>query len=158
MDEGKGPRRLLGTEAVAETLAAPGPPGTGRLAVIDRAVYTIGGEIARGGLGRILEATDRRLERVVAIKELIHEVPELAARFKREALLTARLQHPAIVPVYEAGMWPDGAPFYAIKLVAGRSLEAAVKERGSLEERLELLPHVIDVVEALAYAHGKGVI
>src|SRR5262249_2223340 len=97
------PDRDSSIDPSGETIAVSGvePPAAAHLATVDRAQYEVTGEIARGGLGRILEATDRRLERVVAIKELIHEVPELAARFAREALLTARLQHPAIVPVYE---------------------------------------------------------
>jgi WD40 repeat protein len=147
--------------ATAATVAAPGT-GAGSISpslpTVDRALYDLGEEVARGGLGRILQAVDRRLDRPVAIKELLHEGPDYAARFAREALLTARLQHPAIVPVYEAGTWPDGSPFYAMKLVSGKSLEAAVRERETLAERLTLLPHVIDVVEALAYAHEHHII
>ena len=57
---------------------------------------------------------------------------EHEARFVREALLTARLQHPSIVPVYEAGRWPTGEPFYAMKLVAGRSLAEVIAEAKTL--------------------------
>src|SRR5215510_9895825 len=102
------------------------------LATVSRAAYEVKREIARGGLGRILVARDVRLDRTVAIKELLlehlNDGSGLLARFAREALLTARLQHPAIVPVYEAGLWPDGAPFYTMKLVDGKSLEVAVRE------------------------------
>src|SRR5262245_51511264 len=52
-------------------------------------------ELTRGGMGRIVTARDRRLRRIVAIKELRADTPELRARFEREALLTARLQHPS---------------------------------------------------------------
>src|SRR5215470_16809854 len=167
------PERLSGVApsveaATSSTVAVTAPSGIEgapevrpAFAVIDRASYQVRGEIARGGLGRILEARDQRLDRPVAIKELLPEHLEaggLAGRFAREALLTARLQHPAIVPVYEAGLWPDGAPFYAMKLVEGESLEAAVRARPTLEERLGLLPHVIDVANALAYAHGRRII
>src|SRR6185436_2905833 len=65
--------------------------------------YEISGEIARGGIGRILRASDRRLGRPVAIKEVLEPRPGAEARFLREALITARLQHPAIVPLYDAG-------------------------------------------------------
>jgi WD40 repeat protein len=161
-----------GDVGVTSTVAATGPsdgrdaaqrdaPGASILAIVPRSSYEVQGEIARGGLGRILEARDHRLERRVAIKELLGQHLDeagLAARFEREALLTARLQHPAIVPVYEAGQWPDGHPFYTMKLVEGQSLEAAVKARPLLEDRLVLVPHVIDVANALAYAHGKRII
>src|SRR5206468_4908776 len=89
-----------------------GPEPT--LTLVDSAHYRIDGEHARGGLGRILLARDHRLGRVVAIKELVANDGEHHRRFVREARLTARLQHPAIVPVYEAGRWPGGKPFYAM--------------------------------------------
>jgi eukaryotic-like serine/threonine-protein kinase len=60
--------------------------------------------------------------------------------------------------VLEAGTWPGGEPFYVMKMVAGQSLDAAIAARGTLEARLGLLPHVIDAVEALAYAHSRWVI
>ncbi len=72
--------------------------------------------------------------------------------------MTARLQHPAIVPVYEAGRWPGGRPFYAMKLVEGRSLDGLLRDAGSLAARLALLPHLIAVAEAVAYAHGQRVV
>src|SRR5215470_4880409 len=156
------PVQPTGPTVAASGRELSGTPDVGpALAVVDRTVYEVRGEIARGGLGRILEARDQRLDRPVAIKELLAEhlaTGGLAGRFAREALLTARLQHPAIVPVYEAGLWPDGAPFYTMKLVEGESLEAAVRARPTLEERLGLLPHVIDVANALAYAHGRRII
>src|SRR5687767_7917139 len=73
------------------------------LVELDR--YDIAGEFAHGAIGRILRARDRRLGRPVAIKELIAPGGNLEARFVTEALITARLQHPSIVPVYEAGRW-----------------------------------------------------
>src|SRR5262249_58176559 len=80
------------------------------------------------------------------------------SRFAFEAILTATLQHPATIPVYEVGRWPSGEPFYAMKLVSGRSLEDVVAEADSLRARLALLPHIIAVTEALAYAHSERVI
>lgn len=120
--------------------------------------YRVGAELARGGMGRILVARDLRLDRDVALKELASEDQHLVARFEREIRVTARLQHPGIVPVYEAGRWPDGRPFFAMKLVAGRSLAKAVEERPTLEARLALLPNIVQLVEAMAYAHGRGVL
>jgi WD40 repeat protein len=120
--------------------------------------YALGEEHARGGLGRIVRALDRRLDRQVAVKEILGGGQQAARRFVREARLTARLQHPSIVPVHEAGRWPTGEPFYAMKLVAGRSLKEIIDERASLDERLALLPNVLAVAEAIAYAHAQRVI
>src|SRR5688572_26659571 len=97
--------------------------GDPSLPIVDPDVYVAGREVARGGMGRILAAHDRRLGRDVALKQLLASDPALAARFLREVRITARLQHPAIVPVYEAGRWPSGEAFYAMKLVAGRPLD-----------------------------------
>jgi tetratricopeptide (TPR) repeat protein len=115
-------------------------------------------EITRGGMGRILAARDRRLRRKVAIKEMRAQSPEMRARFEREVLLTARLQHPSIVGIHEAGRWPSGEPFYAMRLVPGHSLDQVVAKAGSLDERIALLPHVLAVADALAYAHQERVI
>ena len=128
------------------------------LATVERRHYVIRGEIAKGGMGRVLEARDLRLGRSVAIKELLPKNRDAARRFEREARITARLQHPAIIHVYEAGVWPGGEPFYAMTKVTGRSLADVVAERKTLVERLGLLPNVIAVADALAYAHSQDVI
>ncbi|HEX8820544.1 MAG TPA: protein kinase [Archangium sp.] len=145
------------------TLRAPVQPSAvapsgGTLPVVDPARYTIAGELAHGGIGRILRARDLQLDRPVAIKEMLAPARDAEARFVAEALVTARLQHPSIVPVYEAGRWPGGEPFYAMKLVSGRSLADVITERTTLEERLALLPHVLAVAEAIAYAHTERII
>ncbi|ADO75932.1 protein kinase domain-containing protein [Stigmatella aurantiaca] len=128
------------------------------LAPMEAGRYTLIGELAQGGIGRILRARDQRLNRPVAIKELLSPGRDMEARFITEALVTARLQHPSIVPVYEAGRWPSGEPFFAMKLVAGRSLADILAEKKTLEQRLALLPHVLAVAEAIAYAHTERII
>ena len=150
-------------ESLSPTVAAE-PDGAhdadaSRLPVVGREHYAVEGEFARGGMGRILSARDRRLGRTVALKELQAVASPDARRFVREALVTARLQHPAIVPIYEAGRWPDGVPFYAMKLVTGRSLDALIRAaEGGLAGRLALLPHLLAVAEAVAYAHGQHIV
>ena len=124
----------------------------------DRERYRILGEHGRGGLGRVARAHDVELGRDIAIKELISRGPVSEVRFLREALITARLEHPGIVPVHEAGRWSDGTPFYAMKLVAGRPLRELIAERHSVDERIDLLHHVIAVADAIAYAHGCNII
>jgi WD40 repeat protein len=132
--------------------------GTGDLALpmVDPIVFDIDMELAQGGMGRITKATDRRLGRDVAVKEVLET--GLRARFEREAMITARLQHPAIVPIYEAGTFPNGNPFYTMRLVWGGTLGAAIHKTRSMTERLALLPHVLAVIDALAYAHDNRII
>jgi hypothetical protein len=120
--------------------------------------YDVHDEIARGGMGRILRANDNRLHRQVAIKELIGDNAHFKARFERETLITARLQHPAIVPIYDAGRWPTGELFYTMKLVAGKPLEVLINSIGGMRERIALVPNMIAVAEALAYAHSNNVV
>jgi eukaryotic-like serine/threonine-protein kinase len=145
------PDHAAASAAVAKVVASVLP-----LVPTDR--YDVRDEFARGGLGRISRAHDRRLARPVAIKQLIAGGSEAARRFIREALITARLQHPAIVPIYEAGRWPSGEPFYAMKLVSGRSLDQVIKAQKTLADRLTLLPNIIAVAEAMAYAHSQHII
>lgn len=145
--------------AAGETVALRSRPSAAiDLPTVPEGNYDRENEIARGGMGRIVAAWDRRLGRPVAIKELLHSTDELKRRFEREAVMTARLQHPAIINVYEAGRWPNGEPFYAMKRVDGRSLADAIQATTSFTERLSLLPNLIAIVEAMAYAHGQHVI
>jgi eukaryotic-like serine/threonine-protein kinase len=124
----------------------------------ERDRYEIVGEHARGGLGRVLRAHDRELDRDVAIKELLVSGHTAELRFFREALITAQLEHPSIVPVHEAGRWPDGTPFYSMKLVSGRRLEDLIDAASDLNDRLALIQNVIAVADAISYAHEKGIV
>jgi WD40 repeat protein len=150
------------TQSASESAIAPGPWRRGGaralIQIRDKDRYDVLGEHGRGGLGRVSRAHDRDLARTVAIKELIARTDLAEIRFLREALITARLEHPGIVPVYEAGRWPDGTPFYAMKLVAGRSLRELLAERHTVDERQRLLHHVIAVADAIAYAHERDII
>jgi tetratricopeptide (TPR) repeat protein/predicted Ser/Thr protein kinase len=134
-----------------------GDPAAATLRAVDPEDYRVLREIARGGMGRILEAWDRRHGRPVAIKVLLREDEDAAAWFEREARITARLQHPSIIPLYEAGRWSAGEPFFAMKLVAGRSLDRVMEEARTTQDKVALLPHFIAVTEALAYAHEQRV-
>jgi tetratricopeptide (TPR) repeat protein len=138
--------------------APPSPADHAGLVAVDPEHYIVGDEIARGGMGRILRARDRRLGRAVAIKETFLKTGDPARRFEREAKITARLQHPSIVQLHEAGVWPSGEPFFAMQLVAGRSLAEVVAAAKTLDERLALLPNVLAVADAIAYAHSQRVI
>ncbi|MBO4699264.1 protein kinase [bacterium] len=132
--------------------------------------YEIFEELARGGSGRVLLVFDKHIGRKVAMKELLSDLvfsasdkndPQVSAtrnRFLREAKLTGRLEHPAIVPVYEIGRHPNGTFYYTMRLIKGTTLLKAIKKCGSIEERLELLHHFYNICNAVAYSHSKGVI
>jgi eukaryotic-like serine/threonine-protein kinase len=114
-------------------------------------------EVARGGSGRIVAARDLVFDRSVAIKEPLDPARD-GPRLCAEAEILACLQHPSIVPVYDIGVWADGTPFFAMKLVEGRSLLHAIRDAPALEQRIALIPHLIAVADATAYAHAQGVI
>ena len=76
----------------------------------------------------------------------------------REALITAQLEHPGIVPVHDAGRWPSGEPYYSMKLVTGRTLRDLIQTRTGFAERMALVPNVLAVAEAIAHAHSRDVI
>ena len=120
--------------------------------------YGVLGEIGRGGMGTIYLAEDRVLGRRVALKVVSTGAsdPAAAARMLREARVIARLEHPGIVPVHDAGTLPDGRMFYAMKRVDGRRLDEVALDGGaSLPDRLRVFQKVC---EAVAFAHAHGVI
>jgi tetratricopeptide (TPR) repeat protein len=118
--------------------------------------YALIQEIASGGGGRISIALDRKLGRRIALKHPL-EIGG-ARRLEREALVMARLEHPSIVPVHDAGRDADGTPFYAMKLLGGPNLSERIKQASRFEQRLALLRVVGAVADAMAYAHTRGVI
>ncbi len=118
--------------------------------------YEFGEVFARGGLGQIRRAFDRVLGRTIAVKEMLAQAG--SERFLREAQVTARLDHPAVVPVHDLGVHPDGRPFYCMKLIDGRSLEAIIAATHTLAARILLLPNIVTVAEAIAFAHSRGIL
>jgi WD40 repeat protein len=140
--------------------AALEPPAGSQpmLPEVSRDNYLLGVEIGRGGMGRVMAARDLRIGRAVAVKEMLASHPEARARFEREARITARLQHPGIVSVYEIGQWPDGHAFYAMPILPGRALRDAIASARDVTERLVHLPALIAAADAVAYAHSHGVV
>ncbi len=133
------------------------PSPTAPLETRDR--YTTVREYARGGMGKVLLVHDKQAGRDIALKELLHGADaELEERFRREARITAQLEHPGIVPVYEIAQREDGTQYYTMKLVRGKTLDEAIQDSITLQDRLALLPHFIDLCQSIAYAHSRGVI
>jgi tetratricopeptide (TPR) repeat protein/tRNA A-37 threonylcarbamoyl transferase component Bud32 len=128
--------------------------------------------LGKGGLGEVFVALDEELNREVALKEIQAQHQgsgDNLARFLLEAEVTGRLEHPGVVPVYGLGRYPDGRPFYAMRLIKGETLKEAIERfhkadapsRDPGERSLalrELLRRFIDVCNAVAYAHSKGVL
>ncbi len=123
--------------------------------------YQLSGEIARGGMGAVLRGRDVDLGRDLAVKVLLEKYanrPDVARRFIEEAQIGGQLQHPGVVPVYDIGRFGD-RPFFTMKLVKGQTLSALLAERTELSaDRPRLLLIALQVAQALAYAHAKGVI
>jgi tetratricopeptide (TPR) repeat protein/serine/threonine protein kinase len=134
--------------------------------------YTKVRDHAKGGLGVVFVARDRELNREVALKEIqdLHaDDPVSRARFLVEAEVTGGLEHPGIVPVYGLGSYADGRPFYAMRFIRGDSLKDAIARfhaddslRSDPGERAlalqKLLRRFLDVCNAIAYAHSRGVL
>jgi serine/threonine-protein kinase len=124
--------------------------------------YELADEIARGGMGSVLRGFDRTLRRELAVKVLLerHRAdPVSLRRFVEEARIGGGLQHPGVVPVYELGTLPDGRPFFAMKLVEGRTLAELLHERPSPAHELPRWLQVFEqVCQTVAYAHSRGVI
>jgi eukaryotic-like serine/threonine-protein kinase len=125
---------------------------------------------AKGGLGEVFVARDEELHREVALKQIqdrhAHD-SHSRARFLVEAEVTGGLEHPGVVPVYGLGQYADGRPFYAMRFIKGDSLKEAIDRyhktpnRDAGERALEfrrLLGRFVDVCNAIAYAHSRGVL
>jgi serine/threonine protein kinase len=129
------------------------------------AVYRPQRHHAQGGLGEVLTAHQEELDRTVALKRIrpdkLHEAAR--RRFLREATITARLQHPGIVPIYGLGQDDDG-PFYTMPFIEGQTLQEAIsafhgddslrREPGRRSLRFRgLLQQFIAICNTVAYAH-----
>jgi len=124
--------------------------------------------LGRGGMGNVVKADDPKLARTVALKVMKlgpDATEEQRARFVREATVLARLAHPNIVPIYDLGADDAGNPFYTMKLVKGRTLQAILKDLrdgtpGSAKQYTldRLLGVFRKACDAVAFAHSKGVL
>ena len=172
LDKGASPQsRIAGAESRADASSGVLSRLRERPSISSR--YLLEGEIARGGMGAILEVWDGDLRRRLAMKVALgkgegssssaaNELdPRLLSRFLEEAQVTGQLEHPGIVPVHELGIDDNGVVFFTMQLVRGRDLEKVLKlvpdglEGWSVTRALGVL---LKVCEAMAYAHSKGAI
>lgn len=124
--------------------------------------YSLGREIASGGMGVVLKATDTILQREIAVKVLQGRIASnstAARRFADEARITGQLQHPAIPPVHDFGKLPDGTLFLAMKLIKGDTLDELLKRRLTVhQDRGRFIAAFEQIAQAIAYAHAHNVI
>jgi eukaryotic-like serine/threonine-protein kinase len=142
--------------------AAASAPRVARPTAVGRTLdrYEVMSIIGQGGMGIVYEARDTKLDRIVALKCLPGELvgdEQRQRRFLHEALVTAGLEHPGIVPVYDAGEC-GGELYYAMKKVTGLPFLSLIDRARGLSERLALLPHVLAMSDAVAYAHRHGIV
>src|SRR5262249_22535579 len=124
--------------------------------------------VASGGLGDVFKAEDTELGREVALKRIRPEragAPGVQERFRREAEVTGRLEHPGVVPIYGLGRDGAGQPYYGMRFIRGRSLKDAIEAfhaappgRDRDLEFRKLLTRFVAVCQTVAYAHSRGVI
>jgi serine/threonine protein kinase len=162
-------------EMAERLLAEAGADDTGALAAVKLPVadgfvadgganrLRTDGQLGVGGMAQVAAARDRALDRVVALKSLkprqagesLEAYHLREAAFRREAALTAALEHPAIVPVYDVGR-ADGKPAFTMKKLEGDTLQTVVA--GGKRSRIALVEALLRVAEAVAYAHSRGVV
>ncbi|MHB0957203.1 MAG: serine/threonine-protein kinase [Pirellulaceae bacterium] len=121
--------------------------------------YVVVDEIGQGGMGCVLKARHRRMDREVALKVISFQaskMPKLLERFEREVRTLARLNHPNVVTAFDAGE-QNGVVYLAMELVEGRDLEQRVRQNGPASPR-EAVDLIMQAAQGLAYAHRMGVV
>jgi eukaryotic-like serine/threonine-protein kinase len=125
--------------------------------------YEFGEGLGAGGAGKVVKARDREIGRVVALKTLkpgAEADSALGNRFLTEARITAQLEHPNIIPVYDIGTLPNGQPYYAMRVVKRQSLQNVLTNPDLRKQwpLVRLIGAFVQISRALAYAHRRGVV
>ncbi len=150
---GQGPSTQADSDSIEAEL---GDCGAGR--------YSEQSTIGKGGMGEIVLCVEQNTRREVAMKRMLPTAAGHAkqrARFVEEAQVTAQLEHPNIVPVHELGRDADGAIYFTMKLVKGRSLAeilTAARDGEESHSLVELLGVFLKVCDGVAFAHSRGVV
>ena len=168
-------RAAAGMDEGAEDLRLDVPPGgrgrrrdpweAGALTAEEKEKHQVIGEymlleeLGGGGMGRVFKAVHGRMNRTVAVKllpESLVRSPESVERFHREIQALARLSHPNVVAVHDAGT-ADGTHFYVMDLVDGDDLARLVREHGSMPVE-QALDCILQAARGLEYAHAQGIV
>ncbi len=158
--------RLAGSTSDVEGLSTAGGAEGGDVPTRHLGDYEVVHEVARGGMGVIYKVRDPELDRTLALKLMLTAVDKATTRvaldrFLAEAQVTARLDHPAIVPVHDLSCDANGRLYFTMKLVDGRELGRIFELARREEEGWNLsraLGVLVKVGQAMAYAHSRGVI
>ncbi|MDM4014181.1 serine/threonine-protein kinase [Roseiconus lacunae] len=141
------------SEADTSEISGPKSPTSDRYHFIEK--------VGSGGNGDVWRVYDQISQRTLAVKLLRHrrELDRNAdARIEREALVTGKLQHPGIPPIYDRGRLADGTPYFSMKLIGGETLEDILLRDGDNERRIHCLGIFEQLTQTVAYAHSQGVI
>jgi len=133
---------------------------------VDPSLYLDKRPLRSGGMGKTFLARDVRIGREVVLKEPADASgasdPGASLRMERRLLRERRIlgsvEHPAVVPIYESGRWPDGTPFIAMRRILGPTLVEVIAGAPLFSQRIVLLSQFTSIVEAVAHAHAHGVI
>jgi serine/threonine-protein kinase len=149
------------TDERAAATTDPGRPARpGREGELIAGRYRLIELLGEGAMGTVYRARHEGLQRVVAMKFLQDELAgnrEVAARFAREAIAAARLQHPNVIAVYDSGADEQGRCFLAMEYLAAESLRALMERVGAVP-RARALGIAAQVAAALDHAHGLGIV
>jgi WD40 repeat protein/tRNA A-37 threonylcarbamoyl transferase component Bud32 len=123
--------------------------------------YRVLALLGKGGMGQVYEAQDLALGRRVALKFVRDDAADrvkVRARFLREQAITASLEHPGIIGVYDSGTTPAGELFYVMRIARGEPLARRIARASTTAARHALLPNLIAVADAVAFAHSQGIV
>ncbi|MEO7330683.1 MAG: serine/threonine-protein kinase, partial [Minicystis sp.] len=143
--------------------SSPGSAAERAVNEVDDGRYVLSEALGSGGVGKVIRARDRSIGRTVALKTLKddgEEQPEVIDRFLLEARISAQLEHPNIVPVYDIGSLPNGKPYYTMRVVKRQSLQdvLASDELHQQWPLVRLVGAFVQISRALAYAHRRGML
>jgi len=123
--------------------------------------YRLNQLLGTGGMAEVWSATNTFTEKQIAIKFMnaqVAKTPEAAARFLKEAKVSARVNHPNVIEILDVGQTEDGALFLVMELLTGIPLEVALRRQNPPMTMYELVLVMTEVASALSAAHKSGIV